>query len=158
MERLAWGTWMSCSYGLGNPPVTYGLPYKVPAMQKVFTCHGIIMHMYITNNKHLCTCNIYLLYKSRDFFNMKSIHVIILFTIPSPPTKYPWHLGPFQCKDSLSRSRDSHYQNKAVIRWSYLYDGNSYTGKTAFILKQIYKVVNGISEPGACFTKYKCTF
>ena len=35
-----------------------------------------------------------------------------------------------QYKDRLSMYEDSHYKDKTVMRPSYLYDGNSYTGKT----------------------------
>ena len=34
-------------------------------------------------------------------------------------------------KDHSSRYRDSHYEDKTLIRQSYLYDGDYYTGKTA---------------------------
>ena len=35
-----------------------------------------------------------------------------------------------QCKDGLSRCEDFHYKDKMVMRPSYLYNGNPYTGKT----------------------------
>ena len=39
----------------------------------------------------------------------------------------------FQDKDYLPRYRDSHYKDKTVVRPFYLYNGNSSTGKTAFL-------------------------
>ena len=36
-----------------------------------------------------------------------------------------------QCKDCLSRYGDSYYKDKTVLWLSYLYNGNSYTAKTA---------------------------
>ena len=44
------------------------------------------------------------------------------------PSTQEW--AQFQYKDRLSRYRDSHYKDKTVSRPSYLYNGNSYTGKT----------------------------
>ena len=40
------------------------------------------------------------------------------------------HQGPSQYKDCLSWYRDSYYKVEMVVRPSYLYDGNPYTGKT----------------------------
>ena len=37
----------------------------------------------------------------------------------------------FQYQALLFRNRDSHYKDKTVVRLSYLYNGNSYTGKIA---------------------------
>ena len=46
-----------------------------------------------------------------------------------------WARCSFQCKGRLSKYRDFHYKDKAVVRLSYLYlrDENSYRGKAAFI-------------------------
>ena len=46
-----------------------------------------------------------------------------------------WARCSFQCKGRLSKYRDFHYKDKAVVRPSYLYlyDENSYRGKAAFI-------------------------
>ena len=43
----------------------------------------------------------------------------------------PWQgtRAPSQYKDHLSRYRDSHYEDKTVMRPSYLYKVNSYSGK-----------------------------
>ena len=49
---------------------------------------------------------------------------------------WPYYDGPrapSQYKDGLSRYGDFHYKDKTVVRLSYLYNGNSYTGKTAFV-------------------------
>ena len=43
--------------------------------------------------------------------------------------------APSQYKDGLSRDRNCHDKGKAVVRPSYLYNGNSYTGKTTSILR-----------------------
>ena len=40
-------------------------------------------------------------------------------------------LAPSLYKDRLSRYGDFHYKDKAVVRPSYIYNGNPYTGKTA---------------------------
>ena len=42
---------------------------------------------------------------------------------------YTWAL--FQYKKRLSRYEDFHYKDKTVVRPSYLYNGNSYAGRTA---------------------------
>ena len=42
----------------------------------------------------------------------------------------PGRQGPFQYKYGLPRYGDSRYKDKAVVRPSYLYNGNSYTGRT----------------------------
>ena len=39
----------------------------------------------------------------------------------------------FQYKDCLSRYYDSHYKDKTVLKQSYLYIGNLYSGKMACI-------------------------
>ena len=41
--------------------------------------------------------------------------------------------SPSQYKDGLSRYGDFHYKDKTVLRPSYLYDGNPYTGKTIYL-------------------------
>ena len=41
--------------------------------------------------------------------------------------------APSQYKDRLSRYEDLHYNNKLVVRPSYLYSGNPYTGKMIFV-------------------------
>ena len=44
----------------------------------------------------------------------------------------------FQCEDRLSGHKDSNYNDKTVVRPSYLYDGRPYAGKTAsFILMSL---------------------
>ena len=45
------------------------------------------------------------------------------------------HQGRFQYKNCLSMFTDYHYIDKIVMRLSYLYDGNSYSGKTISLLK-----------------------
>ena len=37
------------------------------------------------------------------------------------------------CKDSLPRYGDFHYKNKTILKPSYIYNGNSFTGKTTFL-------------------------
>ena len=41
--------------------------------------------------------------------------------------------APFQYEDHLTRYGSSHYKGKTVMRLSYLYNGNSYTGKMAYL-------------------------
>ena len=48
-------------------------------------------------------------------------------------TQVKGYWGLFQDKDCHSRYRDSHYKEKTVVRLCYLYNGNSCTGKTAFL-------------------------
>ena len=71
-------------------------------------------------------------------------HTIYIIAAPDPVTQrarasalsrfcmlQPRHQGPSQYKDVLSEYGDFHYKDKMVSQPSYLYNGNSFTGKTS---------------------------
>ena len=45
------------------------------------------------------------------------------------------HWGPSQYKERISGYADFHYKDKAIVRPSYLYNWNSYTGKTTSLYR-----------------------
>ena len=65
--------------------------------------------------------------------NVTLISVVCSTTAKS--AKYFGNPGPSQYKDDLSMYGTSNYKDKTVVRQSYLYNGNSYTGQTTSLYK-----------------------
>ena len=66
------------------------------------------------------------LYMLNNYYEQTYKHICILFKFST----LRWNSAPFQYENSLSRYVDFHYKEKMVVRLSYLYNGNSHTGKT----------------------------
>ena len=66
---------------------------------------------------------------------------------------YIWALS--QHKESLSWFRDFYYKDKTVVRLSYLYHGNSYTGNMASLYWDYTQVVDILLQ-GPVYSPYDC--
>ena len=73
-----------------------------------------------------------------DLYNWMNQTFIFIAVIHTSPFSH-WTIGPHFKTNSLSRHGNFHYKHKTVVRESYLYSGNSYTGKTASLYWNVHR-------------------
>ena len=93
----------------GNPPVTGGFPSQRPVTRSFDVFFDLRLNKWLSIKVR------------RRWFETPWYYILGIIVVNKR--------APYQYKDHLYGYRDFHYKDKTGVRPSYLYNGNSYTGK-----------------------------